>query len=772
MRSRLLSLAITAGLVLALVPGAASADHKPSHAPPGQAKKGASQLRPTDYTKVKGLSQPRFPETVREAFEVPTFDGEYIYVEVERPDPATYGDLRLPVIAEISPYHGTLADRKGIRIFPDPQDAEGNRLGLTGYFAPRGYAVAMVDLRGTGRSGGCLDHLGQADAKDMKAVVEWLAHPDRAWSQGEWNRVGLTGHSYVGSTPSIAAAQRPRGLVTIAPSAGLASMYDHQYQYGVPYYLQWAGPQWAYEELAMGADMPPGPPDPYAGYEWGDSWDQGGPRNPDDFGCGWQNSAFTAGHGQVTGEYQAWHAQRDWRAGATAAPIPIFMIHGVNDNAARIPAAEWFFGNRFDRSGDKVWLGQHDHGSAGFTRCDEADPDVGHVNCRFEQWQFALHAWFDRHLQQRKVDTGPPVEVFLNDGTVLTASSWSEPERWLPLRPDATDMGVGTAQPEEDASASFTAVATGPSSSGTSLEFRSHALDRDHLVVGLPDLDLNASVSTSQVVNLIAVLEREDVDGERHPMTYCAIQPQLRHGMSTPAAVVPGQEMELDPQCFTMAHRIRQGERLVFSVRTSSPHHFSDWGNDAQITLYTGPGKTQLAVPVVPDPVLHADVREPAACDVTGVQEPIGADVVVPAPGVGVRVAPVTAAAYEFDVEAGNAATSIVAEPSLPADIDLYLQKQGEDGEWSDDLSSGASGSLETESLVHLCPEEGHYRVLVHNWAGPPTDVHLEITFGAAEESGGEAATGEAAADATRATPSFAASFRTHGTVARFLVTG
>jgi uncharacterized protein len=162
----------------------------------------------------------------------------------------------------------------------------------------------------------------------------------------------MTGHSYVGSTPSVAAAMNPEGLVTIAPSAGLASMYDHQFQQGVPWFLQYVGPIFAYEQLALERDLPGGA-----------NFEENGP-NPQ-FGCGLANSAATAGHGQVTGEYQNWHAERDWRAGAAAADIPIFMIHGVNDNAARIPAAEWFFGDRTPREDDKVWVGQWDHGSAG-----------------------------------------------------------------------------------------------------------------------------------------------------------------------------------------------------------------------------------------------------------------------------------------------------------------------------------------------------------------------------------------------------------------------
>ena len=257
---------------------------------------------PTDYTKVAGLSQP-VHETERLSFEVPMQDGIALYVEVVKPK----GAGAWPVVLEASPYHGTVADRDGTRIFPDPKDADGKLLGLTGYFAPRGYAVVMVDLRGTGRSQGCLDHLGPSDAKDLKTIVEWAA--SQPWSTG---RVGMTGHSYVGSTPAVAAAMRPKGLVTIAPSAGLASMYDHQFHYGVPWYLQYIGPMVAYEMLAIDRHLPPGTPDPVTGGATGDNF----LNDPEYTGCGLPQSAATAGEGQITGRYQAWHAARDWRDGA------------------------------------------------------------------------------------------------------------------------------------------------------------------------------------------------------------------------------------------------------------------------------------------------------------------------------------------------------------------------------------------------------------------------------------------------------------------------
>jgi predicted acyl esterase len=241
---------------------------------------------PADYTSTAGLSEPRY-ETRKETVYLPAFDGEPLYLEITRPRAAG----RFPVVLESSPYHGTLADRDGTRILPGPKNEDGKPIGLTGYFAPRGYAVVMMDLRGTGRSQGCLDHLGGKDARDLKQVVEWAA--SQAWSNG---RVGMTGHSYVGSTPSVAAAQNPRGLATIVPSAGLASMYDHQFQNGVPYWLQWVGTMEAYEQLALERKLPPFS-DPTGLTHPGDDFGNA----MEDTGCGIPQSSLIAGEDQLSG---------------------------------------------------------------------------------------------------------------------------------------------------------------------------------------------------------------------------------------------------------------------------------------------------------------------------------------------------------------------------------------------------------------------------------------------------------------------------------------
>ena len=597
---------------------------------------------PLDYrSQADKLSQPIYPQTLKTTDYVTVADGERVYVEIVRPDPAAYPDLEpVPVILEASPYHGTIATRIGDRIFPDPRQGNTN-LGLTGYFAPRGYAVVMMDLRGTGRSSGCLDHLAAKDASDMKIVIEWLA--GQPWSSG---RVGMTGHSYVGSTPSVAAAVRPEGLVTIAPSAGLASMYDHQFQAGVPWLLQWVGPMVAYEGLALIRDLPPGFTEPVlTGGSTGDNWGNG--PNPQ-IGCGMQNSAILAGTGQATGQYELWHGQRDWRDAAADADIPVFMIHGVNDNAARIPAAEWFFNRRFLRDGDKVWIGQWDHGSTN-GRCGNASNSrVSHPNCRFLQWQYGLHAWFDHHLQQRvwvdedgiehPIDTGPAVEAFLNGeeaievgasnsptgipldpedwGTkVFTDSAWRKHAR-TPLYLDASDMSLSATRPDGEATTTysgvdaFTPLVAAPKVHvGANPVFRSAPFEEDTVFLGTSRFRLEASVTTGQVQDITGEVYRVDAAGERAPIDTCAIRPMLRDGVEQLSPVIPGQRMTLNMTCFTVAHWIPEGQRVELMLSTTTRHHAST-GAEAQITVFTGGSDASVYLPptVEGEPTLFEDV--------------------------------------------------------------------------------------------------------------------------------------------------------------------
>jgi hypothetical protein len=123
-------------------------------------------------------------------------------------------------------------------------------------------------------------------------------------------------------------------------------------------------------------------------------------------------------------------------------------------------------------------------------------------------------------------------------------------------------------------------------------------------------------------------------------------------------------------------------------------------------------------------------VEEPAQAPGTA-QPPISTTVTVLAPGAGERVVGVTSSTFEFDVPAGADDAAMVAQliPLLPADIDLYLQRQTAPGVWSGDLASATSGSLTDEVLESGRLDAGRYRIEVHNWAGAPGTADLQLTF-------------------------------------------
>jgi predicted acyl esterase len=556
-------------------------------------------LVPRDYRQIKGLSQPTYTDVATDVVRLPMADGVEIYLEITKPKaPGRYG-----VILEASGYHGTLYERTGTRILPGPTK-NGEPIGLKGYFPPRGYAVVMMDVRGTGKSAGCLDHIGPKDMSDMKAVIEWAT--SQPWSNG---RAGILGHSYVGATSIAAVSTRAKGLVTAVVSAGVGvSMYDHQFQAGVPYNLQWAGPIEAYEELALYADLPPelSPvtgSSPTGGGPTGDNWPN---SHPEETGCGMTQSAIVTGADQLSGRFAQWHAERTYTE-ASKNDIPVFVIHGENDHAARVIALDWFT-PRGGKPGDKLWLGQWDHG-------------IGCCpNQRRQAWTAALHAWFDKQILQRNVDTGAPVEVYLNDAKtvpeafearkeIFTAPTWPPPHTTFSLYP--ADGGAMSESKPGAGSASFSGDPQGyvsPGSPGVTgnVTFSTPAATQDRVFIGVPELEFTASVTMPRV-HLIANLYDESSDGSRRRVTQCAINPELRDSLETLSPVIPGQQMKLKPPCFPMSHHLRKGHKWVLSFATSDDDKVPLFAIDPNVTIFTGGDATVMKLPQIQSPKLYPD---------------------------------------------------------------------------------------------------------------------------------------------------------------------
>ncbi|MBV6659719.1 CocE/NonD family hydrolase [Pseudomonas yamanorum] len=171
-------------------------------------------------------------------------DGIVIYADVYRP----VGDAPAPTVLVWTPYgkqggwwkanvplerigipHGSLS---GLQNFESPDPA---------WWVARGYAVVMVDVRGSMHSGGDLLWWGESAANDVYDAVEWAAA--QPWSNG---RVGMSGNSQLSIMQWFGASAQPPHLAALAPWEGLIDMYrDNMAQGGIP------TPEFQRDEVAL-----------------------------------------------------------------------------------------------------------------------------------------------------------------------------------------------------------------------------------------------------------------------------------------------------------------------------------------------------------------------------------------------------------------------------------------------------------------------------------------------------------------------------------------
>ena len=123
-----------------------------------------------------------------------------------------------------------LAGRFGVVLGMTPY----SRNGVCGCYPPdfwatRGMAGAVVDVRGTGGSGGNLEgnFFSPREARDGYNVIEYLG--TRSYSSG---KVGMAGGSYVGITQYLAAEQQPPHLAAIAPQIAISDLYRDGFAHG------------------------------------------------------------------------------------------------------------------------------------------------------------------------------------------------------------------------------------------------------------------------------------------------------------------------------------------------------------------------------------------------------------------------------------------------------------------------------------------------------------------------------------------------------------
>lgn len=92
--------------------------------------------------------------------------------------------------------------------------------GASDFLLKRGYASVVVDVRGTGNSGGNWEAFGEREQADYNEVVNWVV--EQPWSDG---RIGVQGISYLGITSILTAQQQNPAVKAAFPIVPIGDGY-------------------------------------------------------------------------------------------------------------------------------------------------------------------------------------------------------------------------------------------------------------------------------------------------------------------------------------------------------------------------------------------------------------------------------------------------------------------------------------------------------------------------------------------------------------------
>ena len=556
-------------------------------APPAAAQQTTpcDQESNTSYAKV--TRAPRYGFRPQQVVSIPSdLDGVAIQMAIVRPDvpPGT----RVPVILRASSYYHPLQDI----------DARACKPFLTENFVPQGYAVALLAVRGTGDSGGCMNLFGSKERYDIDQAVTWLG--EQPWSSGA---VGMTGKSYDGGTQWEAASLGNPHLKTIVPASGVPDVFkllfgagtadwrgplvlnDIYYAQSVAFYAQGrsaqstrevlACPEYVDAQVATTLSALTGEHDPL-GY--------------------WADRRFLPEVEQnYRGSILLVQGLADWNVN------PGQQFPWVNDLVAQSSL------DGGDGIAIKYMLGQWGH----------SDPDTAGGNAKRPDWADILLDWYDYWLKgDTKVDLGPVAEVQDSSGAWRAADSWPPAGTTTPLwlTPDgglaaapsqSTGSGMVTLDPLHTQGGSQTVTPPEPVGSvcqaPSCLRFQTSVFSEPFRFAGLPQLKL--SVTPQGPGGQLSAYLYAVGTGAPRRIGWGQVDLRFPRGEvdQTPKAraVEPGKPMLVNVALQPLDTVVPAGSRLVLVVSEGTAYNRLPTLPNFPIEIRTGGESSSLTVNVV-----------------------------------------------------------------------------------------------------------------------------------------------------------------------------
>lgn len=569
------------------------------------------------------------PENPRSQY-VEMRDGCRLAVDTYLPESGGTPEDNVPTILILTPYYRRFSLRDG----HDPTVEPSPNIALyRDFFVPRGYALVVVDVRGTGASFGTRDSFrSPAEREDFHVIADWIVAQD--WSDGT---IGSTGISYLGAAACFLASTGHPAVKAIAPLFAVWNTYaDHFYPGGV-LLNQLAA---TYDNIMVGLDHDRS--DVLQAFSYFNNPDYAGPQPVDEDHDGSLKRAAVKEH---LGNFHMPDFITEFRFTDDRLPYdPDFGSHSfspyhyadkIRSDVAILSVSGWMDGAGFTNGSiarflslpnpdQHMLLGPWDHGAR-----SNVSPWRKAVASEFPMMGAVLR-FFDHYLMglDTQLQDEAPIHYFR-----LHAEEWNAAQQWPPLSnerrfyPDAD--GVLAQAPGAVGQDSFRADFTRGTGTATRYERLSAQPVTDYytdwaekerglLSWTTPPLETAADIAGHPVVNLTITASEADAvlhvylseleaDGSLRYVTEGVLRALHRKIIPAPAdqnwtwpyrdfsrknsaPLVPGVPAELRFALLPTAWRFARGSRIRVSVAAADSDHYVQlpYGRPPEISIRRG----------------------------------------------------------------------------------------------------------------------------------------------------------------------------------------
>lgn len=433
--------------------------------------------------------------------------GLRLHNAVFRPDT----DEPVPVFINFSPYWADSAMQGG--------DAFGQY--MIAEYVPRGYAVVLSAIRGTGHSEGCFEVASDRESLDVHEVIAHFA--SEAWSNGN---VAAGGKSYDSTSQNGMIAKFPHpALKGLFHVSGITDMYSYTFAKGTPARVDSAAFTTTYgigESLAEYG----------AGAAGAGSTDDDGPESLARLaGEACVDTPEGAGNALVStlaGAKTPYWVERDWTRDIAASEWDgsIFFVHGLQDwNVQPSHIQPWI--DEVQKNGKIEVLGWLHQWAA--QDAFECQPGNGHVYPMRTDWNQTMLRWMDGILKGK-----PVLDGFWGYEIQDTECRWRRDTQWPPAASATVEAADAATLPLGDGAVR---------------------------VSGVVRIEVEATATNPDPV-ITAVLY-DEAAGMRTWVGEAVLRAVYRDSLEQPAPVTPGQAITYHLETYPLDHVVEAGHKLI-----------------------------------------------------------------------------------------------------------------------------------------------------------------------------------------------------------------